>query len=62
MFEFLKRSKPKSDLTAELASMRLRNEARAKAQNEKLKAEGKHLLNQKFKWVSADEFSQAHGL
>lgn len=61
MFEFLKR-KPKSDLTAELKSMRLRNEVRAKAQKERLQAEGKFLLNPDFKWVSADEFAMKNGL
>lgn len=61
MFEFLKR-KPQSDLTAELESMRLRNEVRAKAQKERLQAEGKFLLNPAFKWVSADEFAMKNGL
>lgn len=61
MFEFLKR-KPQSDLTAELESKRLRNEARFKAMKERMIAEGKHLLNPKFKWVSADEFAMKNGL
>lgn len=61
MFEFLKR-KPQSDLTAELESRRLRNEARFKAMREKMEAEGKHLLNPKFEWISADKFAQTHGL
>ena len=61
MFEFFKR-KPQSDLTAELARMRLRNEARAKAQKERLQAEGKFLLNPAFEWISADKFAQTHGL
>ena len=61
MFSFFKKEH-QSDLTAELARMRLRNEARAKAQKERLQAEGKFLLNPSFKWVSSDEFAQAHGL
>ena len=61
MFSFFKK-KQQSDLTAELESKRLRNEARFKAMRAKMEAEGKHLLNPKFKWVSADEFAQAHGL
>ena len=61
MFEFLKR-KPQSDLTAELESKRLRNEARFKAMRAKMEAEGKHLLNPKFKWISADEYAEMHGL
>lgn len=54
--------KKQFDLTAQLASMRLRNEARAKAQKELLQAEGKYLLNPAFEWISADKFSQMNGL
>lgn len=60
MFSFFK--KQQSDLTAQLASLRLRNEARAKAQKERLQAEGKYLLNPAFEWISADKFAQDHGL
>lgn len=61
MFEFLKR-KPQSDLTADLESKRLRNEARFKAMREKMEAEGKHLLNPSFKWIPADKWAEMHGM
>ena len=61
MLSFFKK-KQQSDLTAQLASLRLRNEARAKAQRERLQADGKYLLNPKFEWISADKFAQTHGL
>lgn len=61
MFSFFKK-KQQSDLTAELKRRQLRNEARAKAQKERLQAEGKYLLNPAFEWISADKFAQTHGL
>lgn len=60
--DYLFGRKKQSDLTAELESRRLRNEARFKAMREKMQDEGKHLLNPKFKWVSADEFAMKNGL
>lgn len=62
MFEFLKRKAKREDLTNELKRMRLRNEVRAKAQKEKLQAEGKYLLDPAFNWIPADKFAQMNGL
>ena len=61
MLSFFKK-KQQSDLTAQLASMRLRNEARAKAMRKKMEAEGKHLLNPSFKWIPADKWAEMHGM
>lgn len=60
MFSFFK--KPKSSLSEDLKRQGLRNEARFKAQKELMQAEGKHLLQQSFKWIPADKWAEMHGL